>query len=267
MVSWLALLLALALAGPARAAPVELKAQLLRSYHAAEANQGVAADARSLYAIDNSTIGRYDRGTGKRTGGWSGDPKVFPHLNSCAVVGAELVCASSNYPATPMNSTVEVFDLGKLTHSRSIPLGHQVGSLTWAVRQGGFWWAGFANYDGKGGEPGRDHRFTALVKFDDDWKRLAEWRFPASVLDRFAPMSASGGVWGDDGLLYVSGHDEPAVFVLRVPAGGGMLEHVATIAAPIEGQAIARDPAAPDRLLGINREKRLLVSLRLPKVK
>ena len=257
------LFFALALA----AAPAQLKAELLRIYPAPEANQGVAADARSLYAIDNSAIGRYDRETGKRTGGWTGDPKVFPHLNSCAVIGAELVCASSNYPSTPMTSTVEVFDLAALTHKRSIPLGHQVGSLTWAVRQGGFWWAGFANYDGKGGEPGRDHRFTALVKFDDNWKGLGQWRFPKSVLDRFAPMSASGGVWGDDGLLYISGHDEPSVFVLRVPASGEILEHVATIAAPIEGQAIARDPAAPDRLLGINREKRYLVSLRLPKVK
>jgi hypothetical protein len=263
-VSGLALAVALALA--AGGAPLELKAELLRPYPAAEANQGGAADARSRYAIDNSTIGRYDRETGRRTGGWSGDPKVFPHLNSCAVVGTELVCASSNYPATPMTSTVEVFDLAGLTHTRSIPLGHQVGSLTWLVRRDGAWWAGFANYDGKGGEPGRDHSFTTLVKFDDGWKRLAEWSFPKSVLDRFAPMSASGGVWGDDGLLYVSGHDAPAVFVLRVPEGGGVLEHVATIAAPIEGQAIARDPAAPDRLLGINREKRLLVSLRLPKV-
>jgi hypothetical protein len=63
------------------------------------------------------------------------------------------------------------------------------------------------------------------------------------VLDRFAPRSASGGVWGQDGLLYVSGHDRPEVYVLRLPKSRDVLEHVATIASPIEGQAIALDPA------------------------
>jgi hypothetical protein len=259
-------LAALALAGPAGAAPAALKAEVLRVYPAAEANQGVAVDARSFYVVDNSTIGRYDKATGARTGGWTGDPKVFPHLNSCAVVEAQLYCASSNYPSTPMVSTVEVFDLAKLTHMRSIALGHQVGSLTWVTRQGGAWWAGFANYDGKGGEPGRDHSFTALVKFDDAWKPLGQWKFPASVLDRFAPMSNSGGVWGEDGLLYISGHDEPVVFVLRVPAKGEMLELVATVAAPIEGQAIARDPSDAATLYGIVRTKRQVVAMKLPKL-
>lgn len=250
-------------ATPAMAQPT-LQAELVRRYEAAEANQGVAVDDRSIYAIGNSEIGRYDRKTGAKTGAWSGDPKVFPHLNSCAAVGAELICASSNYPATPMSSTVEVFDRAKLTHSRSIPLGHQVGSLTWVLRKDNAWWAGFANYDGRGGEPGRDHSFTALVKFDDSWKPLSRWSFPASVLDRFAPRSASGGVWGDDGLLYVSGHDRPEVYVLRVPKAGSVLEHVATIASPIEGQAIAIDPADHLAIYGISRSTRQVVAIRLP---
>lgn len=103
------LLLALLGGAPAGAQPL-LQAERVRTYEAAEANQGVAVDAGSIYAIGNSEIGRYDKRTGKRTGGWTGDPKVFPHLNSCAPVGAELVCASSNYPATPMASTVEHLD-------------------------------------------------------------------------------------------------------------------------------------------------------------
>ena len=250
-------------AAPAMAQPA-LQAELVRRYEAAEANQGVAVDATSLYAIGNSEIGRYVRKTGAKTGAWSGDPKVFPHLNSCAAVDAELVCASSNYPATPMASTVEVFDRARLTHRRSIPLGHRVGSLTWVMRKNGSWWAGFANYDGRGGEPGRDHSFTALVKFDDAWKPLGQWSFPASVLDRFAPRSASGGVWGDDGLLYVSGHDRPEIYVLRVPKTGTVLEHVATIASPIEGQAIAIDPADHRAIYGISRSARQVVAIRLP---
>ena len=256
-------LLAALLAGPALAQPT-LNAELVRRYDAAEANQGVAVDATSLYAIGNSEIGRYDRKTGARTGGWSGDPKIYPHLNSCAPVGPELVCASSNYPATPMASTVEVFDRAKLTHLRSIPLGHQAGSLTWMLRKDGAWWGGFANYDGRGGEPGRDHAATALVKFDDAWKVQGQWSFPASVLDRFAPRSASGGVWGEDGLLYVSGHDLPEIYVLRLPKSGSVLEHVATIASPIEGQAIALDPTDRRQMFGISRKLHQVVAVRLP---
>jgi hypothetical protein len=251
------------LAAPALAQPV-LRAEPVRRYDAPEANQGVAVDARSIYAVGNSAIGRYDKRSGKKTGAWTGDPKVFPHLNSCAAIGAELVCASSNYPATPMISTVEVFDRARLTHLRSIPLGHQAGSLTWAVRKGDAWWAGFANYDGRGGEPGRDHTQSAVVKFDLAWKPLAQWTFPKSVLDRFAPHSTSGGVWGDDGLLYVTGHDATEVYVLRAPTGGGELEHVATIAVPVEGQAIALD--AGRMLYGISRKNRQVVAMRLPVV-
>ncbi|MDB5425911.1 MAG: hypothetical protein JWQ29_3327 [Phenylobacterium sp.] len=260
---WLACVLVLG-ATPALAQPM-LRAELLRRYDAPEANQGVAVDAGSIYAVGNSEIGRYDRKTGRKTGAWSGDPKVFPHLNSCAAIAAELVCASSNYPATPMLSTVEVFDRARLTHIRSIPLGHQAGSLTWVVKQGGAWWAGFANYDGHGGERGRDHTASALVKFDAAWKPLAQWRFPRSVLDRFAPNSTSGGVWGDDGLLYVTGHDAGELYVLRAPEGGGVLEHVATIAAPIEGQAIGL--GANRTLFGIRRSSRQVVALRLPAVR
>lgn len=251
------------IAGPALSQPT-LKAELVRRYDAPEANQGVAVDEASLYAIGNSRIGRYDRRTGKKTGAWSGDPKVYPHLNSCAVLGAELICASSNYPATPMISTVEVFDRGKLTHLRSIPLGHQAGSLTWMLRHDGAWWGGFANYDGHGGEPGRDHTATALVKFDDAWKAQGQWSFPASVLARFAPRSASGGAWGDDGLLYVSGHDLAEIYVLRLPTAGSVLEHLATVASPIEGQAIALDPGDHRLIFGISRQLRQVVAARLP---
>ena len=137
-------------------------AQTLSRLPAPEANQGVPVDGAFVYAVGNSEIGKYDRATGQQVAKWTGDPATFPHLNSCAVIGAELVCASSNYPATPMASTVEVFDPVTMVHVRSQPLGRQPGSLTWVDRREGAWWAGFANYDGRGGEPGRDHRFTTV---------------------------------------------------------------------------------------------------------
>ena len=250
----------------AAAALMLAPAETLTRQSAPEANQGVAVDATSIYAIDNSTIAKYDRATGQKTAVWSGDAATFPHLNSCAVFGPELVCASSNYPSTPMQSSVEVFDPATMTYLRSQPLTPQPGSLTWVDRRENAWWACFANYDGKGGEPGRDHRFTSLVRYDDKWRVNGVWTFPDSVLERFKPRSASGGAWGADGRLYVTGHDRPEVYVLELPRIGSVLTHVATIPVSVDGQAIAFDRGAERVLFGINRGKREVVGMKLPRV-
>ena len=231
---------------------------------APEARQGVAVDAAHIYAVDNSQIAKYDRRTGARVAVFKGDPARFPHTNSCAVIERELVCAASNYPATPMKSQVEVFDPQSLKHLRTIPLAPQPGSLTWVDRWDGAWWAGFANYDGRGGEAGRDHRATMVVRFDDRWREQARWSFPPEVLARFAPRSNSGGAFGADGRLYVTGHDHPELYVLEVPKGGGVLKHVGTIEIPVPGQAVVFDPSAKGVMFGVDRAAREVVGFRLP---
>ncbi len=241
-------------------------AGVISRFPAPEAEQGVAVDAGSIYAVDNSQIARYDRKTGQRVAAFKGDKAKFPHMNSCAVIGAELICAGSNYPAVPMQSQVEVFDPASLNHLRTIPLGEQPGSLTWVDRRDGSWWAGFANYDGNGGAPGRDHTKTILIRFDDQWRAQASWLFPAEVLERMAPRSASGGTFGADGRLYVTGHDRPELYVLDVPPSGGTLTLVATIPIAVAGQAIAFDRSAPGVLFGVNRPKREVVAMKLPPV-
>jgi outer membrane protein assembly factor BamB len=246
------------------AAALALAAQTLSRLPATEASQGVAVDGAYVYAVGSSEIGKYDRATGQRIAGWAGDPATFPHLNSCAVIGPELVCASSNYPAVPMASSVEVFDPVGMTHLRSVDLGRQPGSLTWIDRRDGAWWACFANYDARGGEPGRDHRFTTLLRFDDKWRVTGAWIFPPTVLERFKPHSASGGAWGADGRLYVTGHDRPEVYVLEIPRIGNELRHVATLNVEVEGQAIAFDRSRPRVLYGISRSRREIVEMQLP---
>lgn len=247
-----------AAADPSTTSPAEV----LRRIPAVEARQGVAVDADHVYAIDNSRIGQYDRASGRKLAEWSGDPALVPHLNSCTVVARDLVCASSNYPGVPMTSSVETFNLATLTHSGSVSLGPGTGSLTWVERRDGFWWATFANYDARGGDVGRDHRSTVLVKFDDDWRRLEAWLFPETVLARFAPYSSSGGVWGDDDRLYVTGHDEQELYVLALPEAGGRLVHVATIPIAARGQAVSW---AGDRTIwGIDRDALELIEMRLP---
>jgi hypothetical protein len=254
------------LASPAVAQEL-LKTAEVRRLDAAEARQGVAADKDHLYAIDNGRIARYDKKTGVKQTEWTGDPARFPHLNACLVTGGELVCAGSNYPSVPQTSAVEVFDPVKMTHKRTIPLGPGVGSLTWVDRRDGFWWAMFANYDGKGGEPGRDHRWTTLVKFDDQWRRVGAWALPAAVLERMAPYSCSGGGFGDDGLLYVTGHDRPELYALAIPTeGGATLDFVATLSIPFEGQAVVWDPHDKRTLWGVNRATRQVVAVKVPPV-
>ena len=248
------------------AAPAVPVAAVLRTYQDTHASQGVAVDTRSIYAVSNSKIVKFDKRTGIQTGQWSGDPARHPHINSCAVIAADLVCASSNYPAVPMRSTVEVFNPKTMTLIRSIPLEGAPGSVTWIDRRAGSWWVGFANYDAKGGEPGRDHTFTAMVQYDNAWRPKASWGFPASVLERFKPYSTSGGGFGGDGLLYVSGHDRPELYALRVPAAGGELTHLATIPIAVDGQAIAWDRGKKRVLYGISRASGAVVAMRVPAV-
>ena len=262
---------ALLLATSAAAQEPTLKTTEVRRLDAAEARQGVATDATHLYAIDNGKIARYDKKTGVKQAEWSGDPARFPHLNSCLLVAGELVCAGSNYPKVPQVSAVEVFDPVKMTHKRTVALGLGVGSLTWVDRHDGFWWAMFANYDAKGGEAGRDHRWTTLVKFDDQWRRVGGWALPEPVLERMAPFSCSGGGFGDDGLLYLTGHDRPELYVLALPTeGGATLDLVETIAIPFEGQAITWDrsgaPADKRVLWGVNRASLQVVAVKVPPV-
>ncbi|HZF41988.1 MAG TPA: hypothetical protein VEZ48_01100 [Sphingomonadaceae bacterium] len=238
-------------------------APVVARFPAPEARQGVAVGRDRFYAIDNSAIAAYDKRTGKRLNAWAGDSALFPHLNSCTVVARDLVCASSNYPAVPMSSSVEVFDAATLRHKRSHSLGPGVGSLTWVVRRGRQWWAGFANYDGKGGEPNRDHRSTTLVRFDDAFRRTGAWLFPPTVLAAFAPYSNSGGDWGADGSLYVTGHDRREVYRLRLPQAGSTLVHLGTIPISTGGQAISFDPVNKQLLWSIDRGRREVVSTQL----
>jgi hypothetical protein len=232
---------------------------------AEEAKQGVVADARHVYAVSNSEIGKYDRASRRRVAKWQGDPTLFKHMNSCRLLRREIVCAASNYPEVPMASSVEWFDTKRMAHVRSRSLGPGRGSLTWLDWHDGSWWACFANYDGRGGEAGRDHRLTTLVRYSPEFVEQGAWLFPEAVLDRFAPYSSSGGAWGNDGFLYVTGHDRPEMYVLRLPSAGSRLELVATIALTTDGQAIAWD--ANERLLwSIDRRSREIVASTIPPV-
>lgn len=233
---------------------------------APEARQGVAVDGDDLYAVDNNVIARYDR-SGRRTGLWTGDPASFPHLNSCIVHRRELICAASNFPALPMVSSIEVFDLRRLVHLRTHLLPSLPGSLTALDRHDGKWWATFANYEGRGGEPGRGSRDGFLARMDDGFRVVQKWRFPNELVERLRPHHLSGASWGRDGLLYASGHSRPEIYALRIRSNGEMVEHVATIPIVTPGQAIDWAGGKGRILWTIDRPKRALVASELPSVR
>jgi hypothetical protein len=211
-----------------------------REFGVGQAKQGIAVDERFFYVINNRTITRHTKADGKRISTWDGTKEGIVHLNSGVVIEGKLYCANSNYPEIPMASSVEIFDANTLRHIGTHSFGiAQHGSLTWLDQH----------------DEGRDVRWTSLVKYDLEWRQLEAWVFPKNILELFAPKSNSGGAWGSDGLLYLTGHDRAEVYVMKIPKSGYILEHVRTLPAPIEGQGIAIDRSAKGKqiLYGIKR--------------
>lgn len=240
-------------------------------YDAFDANQGVAVDGRYFYAVDNRTITKHDRVTGEPLLQFAGDADgPIEHLDSGVVHNGRLYAAHSNYPEYPMESSIEVFETRTMRHVGTHSFGIHRGSLTWLDRHDGAWWATFANYDrprdGAEDVPYGETYNTQVVKLDDDFQVVESWTIPKEILDRFDDMSNSGGSWGPDGRLWLTGHDLPEAYVMRLPRAGGELEWVATVTLPgIQGQGIAWDDARQNSTLwGISRNSSEVLSYRIP---
>lgn len=245
-----------------------LTARTLRTFPAPEADQGVAADGRHFYAVDNSQIAKYEIGSGRRVAEWAGPRNgLIRHMNSCLADRGRLWCANSNYSLTPMGSSIEIFDTASLAHVDSHSLGMlDEGSLTWFDRYRDGWIAGFAHYDKTGGVPFKDHRFSSVVTFDAEWRRTGGWLFPESTLERMAPYAASGGALGPDGWLYLLGHDRPEMYVVARPSMGPALIHIATIDLEAEGQAFSWGQDGSRTVFTVDRKKGLVRTIEIPAV-
>ncbi len=236
----------------------------MRRFPAPEALQGVAVDKKYFYAVTNRAIGKYNKKTGSLVKKWKDAPGgPFIHMDSGVVLHGRLYCAHSNFPATPMTSSIEIFDADTLEHVGSQSFGIFEGSATWVDRRDGFWWVAFAQYAGKGGEPGKGPDRTTLVKFDRDWRRVAGYTYPAEVIAKFGDMSNSGGSWGDDGLLYITGHDNAEIYAMVLPETGSVLVLKKTLPVSAEGQGIAWDRSEPGVMYTIVRSKAEVVVSKL----
>jgi hypothetical protein len=240
------------------------RAQEIRRIPAAEANQAVAADEHHLYAIDNHAIGKYNKQSGERVAHWeceNGKPLI--HLDSGVVYGSVLWCAHSNFPGVPMASSIETWDTTKLEHGSSYSFGIAAGSATWIDIYAGSRYVTFAHYRSNADEDDRDPRWTTLIQYDNEWRQRQSWIYPAEVVSKLGVMSISGGVFGRDGRLYCTGHDNAEVYVLSFPTGGSTLVLEETIPMPMHGQGIAFDPIDPTLLYGIDRPKKEIVVARI----
>lgn len=247
----------------------QLQASEIARYPAAEAGQGAAADAEFVYAIVNTAIGQYRKRDGAFVKRWASPRQgLVRHINSCYAEDGRLYCANSNFPEIPMASSIEVFDTSTLKHVGSFSLGVlEEGSLTWFERIPGGWMAGFAHYDEDGGLAYKNHSYASIVRYDEDWRRVGGWMIPDTAISRMQPHAASGGGLGPDGLLYLTGHDRPEMYVMALPAMGPKLAHIATIAIDVEGQAFAWDKSDAERIVyGISRPNRELRGFVLPEI-
>ncbi|MFO7725666.1 MAG: hypothetical protein R6V45_08970 [Oceanipulchritudo sp.] len=244
-------------------------ARVIERFEVPGIRQGVAVDAEHLYIISNHELAKYSRTdkSGLETYACE-EGKPFIHFNAGFIHEDELWLAHSNHPGVPMTSSVEVFSPDTLQPLRSISLGVEYGSLTWIDFHEDNWYACFANYSKKGGTPGRGHEHTLLVKMNEAWQKLESWVFPATVLDRFDPYSSSGGSFGPDGHLYVTGHDLPEIYVMRLPDAGSTLEYLATVEVPFHGQAWAWDRQGdhPRVVYAIDRPTREVVVCEIPEL-
>lgn len=223
-----------------------------------EANQGVGVDKDYFYAVDNRVIAKYNKHTGEFVDKWEdvdGGPVI--HLDSAMVRNGKIYATHSNWRRLPITSSIEVWDANTMEHIATHSFGRAgLGSFTWFDYHDGYWWGTFANYDrlGPDGLPyGGGKINTSMAKFDRDWNIIQSWIYPDELLEKFENMSNSGGSWGPDGYLYVTGHDPAEVYKMRIPDAGSVLEWVETIPMNIRGQGIAWDRYEGNVLYGIIR--------------
>ncbi|KAJ9634426.1 hypothetical protein H2204_006251 [Knufia peltigerae] len=260
----------------------QISSKTIRSVNATDANQGVAVDATYFYSIDNFSITKHNKTTGQAIMQWFGGANgPIIHLDGAVVINGTLYAPHSNYPHSPETSSVEEWNVTTMEHIRSYSFGVNRGSLTWIDQDStGTWYGTFANYDRV--QKGQTQPYglsmnTQLVRFspgpESPFQYISQsWIFPQELVsENFSPMSNSGGSFGPDGWLYITGHDASAAYIVQIPSAGSILIWVATVDLPdIAGQGIAWDRSKGPQnggngtLYGISRESKQVVEMSVP---
>ena len=251
----------------------EFQAEIIKEFEVANARQGIAVDGDFFYAVTNYAISKHDKVSGKLVAFWEGTEEGDPlvHMDSLMELDGQLFASHSNYPFGPMTSSVEIWNADDMTHVDTHSFGIYLGSMTWLDRHDGQWWGAFANYDkvqnGQTEPYGKTDR-TQVVRFDENFTVSESWTLPREILDRMRPMSNSGGSWGADGYLYLTGHDHGELYVMELPKAGSELHWAATVKVPVmEGQGIAWDRSVDERVLwAIYKKDRKVLKVSVPEI-
>ncbi|MGL4242777.1 MAG: hypothetical protein ACRCTI_16820, partial [Beijerinckiaceae bacterium] len=85
--------------------------EAIARFNTPAARQGVCADAEYIYVVDDRLIVKADRRTLQEIARFE-TPREGPiiHMNSLSLHDGKLYAAHSNYPESPMMSSVEIFD-------------------------------------------------------------------------------------------------------------------------------------------------------------
>ncbi len=236
------------------------KATELSRFSAPNATQAVAVDSLYFYAISNSRIVKHKKSDGSVV---LEQKYPFKHLNGGIIIDGKLLCANSNFPETPMASSLEIFDPETLEHIGSHSFGIFVGSFTWIDRWKGDWYLMFVHYENYAQERDKGVAYSALIQMDSEFRQKGGWILPKQLVDRLRPESISGGSFTEDGKLYLSPHHHEEVYVCQIPKMGYEIELLKTIPVPFQGQGLAWDRYQKGVLWGMHREKREVISLRI----
>jgi len=254
------------------AEPPRFDAQVIERFPSGDAYQAIAVDADYFYTISNEKLSRHHKHNGALVDQWNESAALsspLKHLDSGVVIDKELVTAHSNFPLWPMRSSIEFFDATTLQHKRRHDFDVYLGSMTWLDRHKNVWWGGFGNYDIlRVGDitPYGETKNTVVVKFAAGFTVEQQWRLPDKIIELIKPMSNSGGSWGSDGHLYITGHDHPEIYVMNAPEDSEVLSWVATVNVPgLNGQGIAWDRSNnANELWAILRETREALKIQMP---
>ena len=110
-----------------------------------------------------------------------------------------------------------------------------------------------------------DNTYTTLVKFDNEWQMRETWVYPQEILTRFDGMSNSGGSWGPDGRLYLTGHDRSELYAVILPNMGSVLVLEEIIPIGNRGQGIAWDRTDPGVIYTIRKKDGEVVVFKVDK--
>lgn len=232
----------------------------LSRFSASNATQAVAVDSLYFYAISNSRIVKHKKLDGSVVKEYKGP---FKHLNGGIIIDGKLLCANSNFPETPMASSLEIFDPETLEHIGYHSFGIFVGSFTWIDRWQGDWYLMFVHYENYAQERDKGVAYSALIQMDTAFRQKGGWILPKQLVERLRPESISGGSFTEDGKLYLSPHHWEEVYVCQIPKMGYEIELLKTIPVPFQGQGLAWDRYQPGVLWGMRRDTKEVISVRI----